>query len=266
VRPRMNLTGPARPPAPERSGRDATKAALVSALALVAGPVAAQDGWSFAFTPYAWLPALSTSVATDEGTVDIDTSGSDVLSNLDFAFMGAFEARKGRWGMIADLLYSDLSESKDTPLGVLFSRARVETKVGALSGYAAYRVFEDEKAFVDVMGGFRYFDTRVDLTLSPGQLPGAESDLKESWVDPIIGARARYDFSDHWFGTALIDYGGFDGSNDTTWQALGTVGYQFNDRWSVQGGYRYMDIEKEMAGADVKIGLSGPIIGFTVRF
>ena len=63
---------------------------LSTGLLLAAGPLAAQDtGWEFTITPYAWLPGLSTSVDTRFGTVDSDTSGSDALSDLDFAFMGS---------------------------------------------------------------------------------------------------------------------------------------------------------------------------------
>lgn len=49
--------------------------------------------------------------------------------------MGALEARNGRWGLIADLFYAELSQSRATPLGLLFSRARTEIKAKELSGY-----------------------------------------------------------------------------------------------------------------------------------
>jgi hypothetical protein len=88
---------------------------------MLAGPAAAQtSGWSFAVSPYAWVPGISTAVDTAWGTVEVDKSSSDVLSKLDVAFMGAFEARKGRWGLIADLFYANLSQSRATPLGLLF--------------------------------------------------------------------------------------------------------------------------------------------------
>ena len=85
---------------------------LACALLAAAGPAAAQDGWSFAASPYVWLPGFSTSAETGRGTVDIDKSTSDAVSDLDFAFMGAFEARSGRWGLILDLIYTDLSTSE----------------------------------------------------------------------------------------------------------------------------------------------------------
>ena len=65
-------------PAVSRSG--AGRAALAAALVVAAAPAGAQDAWRFAISPYAWLPGLSTSVDTAEGTVDIDTSASDAVS------------------------------------------------------------------------------------------------------------------------------------------------------------------------------------------
>ena len=47
---------------------------------------------------------------------------------------------------------------------------------------------------------------------------------------------------------------------------IATVGYQIDPRWSIQGGWRYMAVEKKIDGRDVEVDLNGPILGFTVRF
>ncbi len=234
---------------------------------LIAGPVAAQDsGWSFAISPYAWVPGIAASVGTAWGTVEVEKSGSDVLSHLDLAFMGAFEARNGRWGLIADLFYADLSQSRATPLGLLFSRARIETEAKALSGYAAYRVAQNEQVAVDLMAGFRVNSVDLDLSLSPGLLPAQRLGLSETWVDPLIGGRARVTIGDRWFGSAFADVGGFSAASDLTWQVLATLGYRFDERWSVEGGWRYVSIAKEIDGRDVETDFSGPLLGLTARF
>jgi hypothetical protein len=248
------------------TARSVGAAVVAGLLAAAAGPAAAQDGWTFAVSPYVWLPALSTAVDTPFGRVDVDNSSSDVLNQLDFAFMGAAEARKDRWGLILDLIYSDLSSSAPTPLGVLFSEANVDTKLTAFTTYAAYRVYENERGFVDLLGGGRFYWLDVDLTLEPGLRDARSFNLSDDWADPVVGARGRVDFNEKWFGTALADYGGFAGASDTSWQVFASVGYQFNPAWSVQGGWRYMAVEKEVEGLDVEIGLNGPLVGFTYRF
>jgi hypothetical protein len=86
---------------------------------LIAGRVAAQSpAWSVAVSPDAWVPGITASVGTAWGAVGVGKTSSEVLSKLELAFMGAFEARKGRWGLIADLFYADLSQSRATPLGL----------------------------------------------------------------------------------------------------------------------------------------------------
>ena len=82
----------------------------------------------------------------------------------------------------------------------------------------------------------------------------------------MFGARARYDFTETLFGTVLGDYGGFGGGSDESWQLFASVGYQFNPRWSVQGGWRYLAVEKTIDGSDVEVDLNGPILGLTARF
>ena len=55
-------------------------------------------------------------------------------------------------------------------------------------------------------------------------------------------------------------------SDTSTWQAFGSVGYRFNERWSTQVGWRYMDVQKDVGDLDMSLGLSGPLIGVTARF
>jgi hypothetical protein len=243
------------------------KAACTCLCLMLAGPAAAQtSGWTFAVSPYAWVPGITAAVDTAWGTVEIDKSSSDVLSKLDIAFMGAFEARNGRWGLIADLFYADLSQSQATPFGLLFSQARIETEAKALSAYAAYRIHEDNRTSIDLMAGLRIQSLDIDLSLSPGLLPDQSFGISETWVDPLIGGRVRFAITDHWFATAFADVGGLDVGSDLTWQVFASLGYQFSERWSVQGGWRHVAIAKEIGGRDVDTDFSGPLLGFTVRF
>ena len=117
-----------------------------------------------------------------------------------------------------------------------------------------------------MLGGARYYDVKIDVDFDAGLLPGQDLDAKSDWWDGVVGLRGRGDFNEHWFSTALVDVGGFDSGNDFTWQVLATVGYQFNDAWSAQAGWRYLDIEKEISDEPVQVELDGPIVGFTYRF
>lgn len=242
------------------------KELAVLALALSApGHATAQDlDWTYRATLYGWLPAMSTSVETAFGTVEGDASGSDVLSNLDFAFMGSFAAQRGRLGFVADLLYTDLSTAQDLSFP-LYGTGIVDLQLTSLSGYALYRVFNTPKVHFDVGVGLRNFDMAVDVSLAAGILPAASQRLETNWTDPLIAARIAVPLNEDWFLQGFADVGG-TGSDSNTWQVYGGVGYNFNEQWASQIGYRHMDINKEIGGNDVSIGLSGVVFALSYNF
>ncbi|WP_253285072.1 hypothetical protein [Ruegeria sp. HKCCD6119] len=89
-------------------------AATLSASAATTA-AAQQSDWSYEATIYLFMPETETSLSTPMGTLDGTLSFSDALENLDFAFMGAFSATDGRWLILADYNYTDLSFSNSTP-------------------------------------------------------------------------------------------------------------------------------------------------------
>ncbi|OSP55911.1 outer membrane protein [Pseudoruegeria sp. SK021] len=241
--------------------------AAASACALICGPASAQDSdWVYTVTPYVWVPSLNTNIGTAVGEITADSSSRDTLDSLDFAFMGTINAQNGRWSVLADLIYADLSTSKDTPFGRLFEEAKVEVQLSAFSGYVGYRVLEASQGSIDLLGGFRAYDLDMTLSLSPGTRPGRKTSLTDNWVDPLVGARGAYAFNDRWSVEAGFDVGGTDRDSNFTWQALATLGYEINEHWSARGGWRYLDIEKSIDGQDVTVELNGPVIGLAYRF
>ena len=82
-------------------------------LALPAGADAqVSDKWQYGLSLYAYIPEIS-------GTSRFPASGAspgisvslDELLDLKFAFMGSFEAKKGRWGGFTDFMYLDIGDS-----------------------------------------------------------------------------------------------------------------------------------------------------------
>ena len=236
---------------------------LIGAAALVSlsGPSTAQaQDWSYMASVYLFAPETKTGIGGTESTL----SFKDALDNLDVSFMGAFEARNGRWGLLADYMLNDVSfgnSVSNPPVNTV----NTSTKTQMFNGYALYRVYDEQAVKVDLAGGFRWFSTKTALTLTPGLLPGSSATVEESWVDPVIGARVRFDIADNWSGTAFFDYGGFS-SDSETWQTLLTIDYALNDRWLLRGGYRYISVDHDINGTDFKFSQSGPIFGATYRF
>ena len=223
---------------------------------------AQERNWDYTATIYLFMPETVTTIGSTESTL----SFSDALDNLDFAFMGAFEANNGQWGFIADYMYMDLTFNGDTP-GPVFSGTETSVTLKVFSGYAAYRVLENADATVDLLGGFRWFgvDSKISLVGGPGPGPAPSVSADEDWIDPVIGARSRFRLSDRWFGTAAFDYGGFS-SDSETWQVLLTAGYEINEKWTVQGGYRYLDVDHDINGTDFNLSQSGLVLGGSYKF
>ncbi len=232
---------------------------------LAAAPARSAEGWTFSVSPYAWFTGVSASTRIADRTLEADVSAGDVLSNLDFAFMGAVEARNGPWGLILDTLYADIGASRDTPFGELWSEGKLQTKLSATTVYAGYRVVENEKASVDLLAGGRFYSLDLDARLTPGSREEVSRDVGDDWADPVVGLRGRYAFAEKWYTVGLADAGGFSDAAQS-WQLFASVGYQFNPSWSVEGGWRYLDIEREINGQDVTVDLNGPIIGVSFHF
>ena len=221
-------------------------------------------GWSGQATLYAWLPVINGSQEGPDGEPLVDLDTSDVLSALDMAFMGAAELRNGRFGLLFDVMYADLSS------GGSWVQNRVDTEVGTKVGmYTAalsYRVYEEDRAFVDVYGGARYFDTSASFDLDGTNLGQSFSkDLR--WTDGIVGLRGGLPLGEKWSLAGFADVGGFDAGSDLSWEVYGGANYAFAEHWAGTFGYRYLSIEKSVtARAALDIDMQGPLFGVTYKF
>lgn len=233
---------------------------------LTAAPAAAQaQEWSFSGTIYGWVPGIDLTVDSPFGSLEGGKSNESVLESIDMAFMASAEIRNGRWGLLGDFIYADLSGDRDTPRGLAFSDLKIDTKIAAFSGYAAYRLAENENIAFD-LAGFRAFTVDIDAKLTATR-PGGNRKLSidRTWVVPLLGARVIAPFADDWFAMAFADIGGV-ANDDMTWQALASLGYRFNETWSAELAYRYMSIDTKIGGLDTEMDLHGPLIGVSARF
>lgn len=226
--------------------------------------VAQQSDWSYEASIYLFMPETDMSLDTSRGSLDANLSFSDALENLDLAFMGAFSATNGRWTLLADYVYTNLSFGNDTP-GPAFSGLDTSFKTQYLSGYVGYQILPEQAVRVDLLGGFRWFSTETEFRLRSGTVTGGTTTVDDDWIDPVLGVRARVDFSDRWSGTGFVDYGGFR-SGGETWQVLLTADYAINERWLIRGGYRYISFDHDIDGNDFTFDQSGPLLGATYRF
>ena len=73
-------------------------------------------GWTFAVAPYFWGAGLSGEIGSfGLPAAQIDADFGDVLNNLDFAAMAMAEARRDRFSIFGDLMYTKISVGSATP-------------------------------------------------------------------------------------------------------------------------------------------------------
>ncbi|MDP2827224.1 MAG: hypothetical protein Q8O37_01320 [Sulfuricellaceae bacterium] len=269
------------------SSRTAT-ALLTAALAGLT-PITSQaqttgDQWQWDMSIYGWLPGISgmTSLPSGSGP-NIDVSADQVIDSLKMAFMGNISAKKGKWGLATDVVYSDFSGSqqgsRDLTIGQQGLPANVsadlsldiKTMVWSMGG--TYELGKTQGYTADLVFGARMLDVKQTLDWSfngdiaglplPGRSGSGEVNAK-NW-DAIIGVRGAVNLGSEnkWFIPYYLDAG--TGDSDLTLQANVGIGYRY--KWgALVATWRYLDYEMPSDAPIQSMTLSGPLVGATFHW
>jgi len=245
----------------------------------------APDAWHFGATLYLYGPKIDAdfSLPRRSGDGNLIVKTNDFFDSINGAFMGAFEANNGRWGIFTDYLYVDVSGSKsgtrDFSLGGINVPGSVTAdldvgiKGSAWTIAGEYRLQNTRESTVDLLFGARLLDIKprasFNLNGSLGSIPpasrGGSFEVKDSNWDAIVGVKARYAFGDRlqWFVPLYADVGGGDSS--LTWQAAAGIGYSFG--WGdVVGMWRYVSYDMKSDDVIQDLTFNGPMVGVTFRW
>ncbi len=262
----------------------AAAAAVVAALVPAASFAQSTADWQFKATLYGYFPDISgkTTFPHSGAGSDLDLDIGTILDNLKFAFMGAFEANNGRWGVLADVIYMDIgsskSDSRDLAIGGVIP-AGVQGNVGYdMKGWVStvagtFRTVNRPDYTLDLVGGVRVLNIRQTLNwtftgnIGPLPLPDRSGtrDSNEKYWDAIVGVKGRYAFGEgqRWFVPYYVDIG--TGQSKFTWQALAGFGYSFG--WGdVVAAWRYTDYQMKSGEPLEEMTFNGPAIGVTFRW
>ncbi|MDG4560080.1 MAG: hypothetical protein P9E88_02190 [Candidatus Competibacter sp.] len=260
---------------------------LASGGAASAAGVDMYDGqWHYSLTPYAWFPNIYQTIqlGTPLGggkTVNVEVKPNSYLSNLDFALMGTFEARKGNWALAMDLVYNDFSGQKGKIKNVrgpegeesLPIDVNVDVDIKSLiwEGIGSYTVARSPAGTLDVFGGVRYLSlkTSTDLSFSGPEgvigRSGGSSNRINVW-DGIVGVRGAVELGagGDWFLPYYLDIGAGNYSN-WTWQGWAGVGYRFD--WG-DLVLVYRNLSYSTSGNEIleDMRMAGPALGATFRW
>ncbi|MCJ7582765.1 MAG: hypothetical protein MUP98_19785 [Candidatus Aminicenantes bacterium] len=259
-------------------------------------PTYAQDtsqstnDWEIRLIPYFWMPSLDA-----EGTVggplggslsgNVDLSFGDVLDYLDFTAMGRVEAWKGKWGLIFDGLFMNLSAdgSFQGSRGLTNFNLDADVRLGMADFALAYRLIENrfgkncqQRLAFEPYGGLRYGYLRekidLNITIAGVGSVGRTIGSSEDWVEPFVGGRVIWDLNNKWSLNIRGDAGGFGigSASDLTWQIAGGVDYKISKNMIFNAGYRYVELDYSRGSGSDKLGIDlrakGPVLGLTILF
>ncbi len=238
-------------------------------LAPIQATCADNEKWEFQLAPYGWLSGQNGQVGTFPGLpvadIDIDFY-DDILGNINGAIMLVGEARKGNFGIFADIIYTDVEAEDPTP-GPLFTTLTSQTKSWIITVAGFYRLYEEKGMFLDGLAGIRYWSVNSELSTSAGLLPGNSISNTEDWVDPFIGIKGKTPFGESkFFMSGAFYVGGFGVGSDLMWDASINCGYQWSEGFSTTIGYRYLDVDYDDDGYVYDIAQDGPTMGLLWRF
>lgn len=236
-----------------------------------ADPLLAEDEWQFRLSPYIWFAGLRGDVATLPGlpSVPVDISASDALKDTEASLMVILDARKGRHGVFADLLYSDVRSDEELVPPPVDLRLRSKTETTLFTLAYQYELYDRDQALVDLLAGARYWAVDSELRFGGGlgALAGKKVSNDESWVDPVLGLKGRVPLGNSRFylgGGAAI--GGFGVGSDLFYDVSANVGYQWNNAIGTAIGYRLFDVDYESGGFVYDVRQQGWQLGLTWSF
>jgi hypothetical protein len=241
--------------------------------------------WQFGVSIYGWFPDIDGETAFTQpgGSNDFTIGIDDILDNLEFTLMGTLDMRKGRWGLLTDLVYMSVGGSETStreasiggrPLPVnasAYVNLDIKSWIWTLTGY--YRTIEKPGYTLDFVGGARYLDVEQtvnwDVTgnvgsITPSDRTGTAEGTLSNW-DAIIGVRGRVNFGARhtWFVPYYFDIG--TGESDFTWQGITGIGYAFS--WGeISAAWRYLDYDLPSDDAIKDMYFSGPALGIAFKW
>jgi hypothetical protein len=230
----------------------------------------AQSAWEFRVTPYLWFAGIKGDVSTLPGVPvsPIEVTPSDALKDTESSFMGLFEAKKGKHGILLDTLYSDV-RTDDVLIPQIDLTQRATSKSTVLTAAYVYELSSNDQAEVNVFAGARYWkvDTQLEFGGGLGILAGRSIRNAESWEDPLIGISGRAPIGESKFYVAgVLGLGGFGVGSDRFYDVSASVGYQWNKSIGTSLGYRRFDVTYEEGTFFYDVAQEGWLLGLTWSF
>lgn len=181
-----------------------------------------------------------------------------------------FEAvHESGWGTALDYSFMDLRDDISGPQGGVVG---TKLRQGVFQADVLYRV-PVGKGSIDYLGGIRWWDNDLEVTVDPVALSGSVTKkVEEDWVDLYVGARWITPVSQNWKFMLRGDVGGLGLEADFTATLFGNVRYAMTESWLLDIGYKavWVDYETGSRGEPGYFAYDtvthGPLLGVIYKF
>lgn len=223
-----------------------------------------EPNWEFNLAPlYLWAISIDGDIGIRGRTSSASVDFSNIWDNLEGVFTVRFNGLyRKKYGFVFDYNYLDLGTEKDSDQ----VNVDVSFKSQIINLAGTYR-FIDSDHTLDGVAGIRYtkLDSRVNLNNV-----GVRLDGDQDWIDPIVGLRYNYAFSDKWSMQLYGDIGGFGVSSDFTWQGMALIDFHPWENVAFVAGYRGIGTDYETGSRidqfTYDATVHGPLIGVDIRW
>ncbi len=244
---------------------------------------APQKRWGGAVAAYLWATDIRGTSYADGVPTDIDIDFSDLFDKLESSFMGYAEVHYDRWSFAVDASLVNLSEAwtgqRGVPVEAEIDQTILDLRLGynvlcrqvgsAQWGSCCYA----RHMTLDAVVGARYWNLEQRLSTTSIQTGAPLNESQdESWWDPYVGARFRWQFAKRWGLTVYGDVGGFDieGASKLTWQVQTMLRFNITRGLFVAVGYRALGVDRVEGSGATQNGIDatyhGPLLGFGYAF
>jgi hypothetical protein len=254
-----------------------TSILALSAMTLFASAASAQMKWTFA--PYLWGSDVTARADVNgRDVLDRTANFSSVLDHTDFAGMAYLEGRGERYGFFIDTTFLNTGSQNTTlnampvaPPAVYVNSVKGDTKTTLVDAVIFYHP-AGLSSGLDVYLGARILDLdqKLDYTWNDGTGTTHRLQNTDTQTNAIAGVRWVGKISDVWDVSGRVDAGAGDAR--FTWNGQLTGGYWFGAKknMSVRAGWKYTEIkyesDQDRIHIDSKLELSGPLVGFMIRW
>ncbi len=208
--------------------------------------------WTYTLSPYGWGAGIDGSVSVGELSTDVEVGFDDILDNMDWGVLAAFEAHNGDSFILVDAVYITLNANSQV------GPASAKVGLDELIVTAVYGVQVNDTPFA-IFGGARYLSIDTSIRDRSGLGLSASKDI--DMVDPILGGRMTLPVNDRAGFVVTGDVGGFGAGTDFTWEVIATVYTKITDSIVGAVGYRAMNFDHDDDGVEMDLTMHGFLAG-----